>query len=796
MALDQAKGDSDKRNNNTIGISASIGSQSSKSSSHTESETTTGSTLSAGNNVTIKATGSDITVAGSQIKAGKDVMLDAARDVNLIASQDTQQTTGKNSSSGGSLGVGVGVGSGGAGISISANANSSKGHEKGNGVWQNETTVDAGNRVTINTGRDATIAGAQVSGETVVADIGRDLTIASTQDSDHYNSKQNSVSGGVGYTFGAGGFSGSINVSRDKMTSDYDSVQEQSGLFAGSGGFDVTVGNHTQLDGGVIASTATADKNRLDTGTLGFSDIHNQADFKTEHQGAGISSGGSIGEQFVGNMANALLAGGGNSGHAEGTTQAAVSEGTLIIRDKENQKQDVADLSRDAEHANGSISPIFDKEKEQQRLQEVQLIGEIGSQAVDIANTQGEINGLNAGRKELADKGITEPGADASDEAKAAYQNALRETGAYKTTTAKYGTGSDLQRGIQAATAALQGLAGSDLTAALAGASAPELAYRIGHGMGIDDNTAAKTIAHAILGGAVAALQGNNAAAGAAGAATGELAAKAIAGMLYPGKAVSDLSEEQKQTVSALATISAGMAGGLAGDSTASAMTGALAGKNSAESNSLAHVLAAAEKEKPGTIAKYQAAREAMCKQDPEACRQAVNEAASLGLDFVPIVGDIKGFHEAETALDYLAAAVGLIPGAGDVAGKTLKAAEKALKAGDVETASKLINKASDEVYTTLPMGSKRNPMNQPSNPSYQPVRNQPTTISNREYSGHALDRMQDRGVTPSVVENTIKNGQSTTSRGGTTVHFDPESKISVVTNETGRVVTVKYGNK
>ncbi|MEE4405560.1 hemagglutinin repeat-containing protein [Enterobacter mori] len=586
VALDQAKGSSDKRNNNTIGVSASIGSQSSKSSSHMESETTTGSTLSAGNNVTIKATGSDITVAGSQIKAGKDVTLEAARDVNLIASQDTQQTTGKNSSSGGSLGVGVGVGSGGAGISISANANSSKGHEKGNGVWQNETTVDAGNRVTITTGRDATIAGAQVSGDAVVADIGRDLTIASTQDSDHYNSKQNSVSGGVGYTFGAGTASGSINVSRDKMTSDYDSVQEQSGLFAGSGGFDVTVGNHTQLDGGVIASTATADKNRLDTGTLGFSDIHNQADFKTEHQGAGISSGGSIGEQFAGNMANALLAGGGNSGHAEGTTQAAVSEGSLIIRDKESQKQDVANLSRDAEHANGSISPIFDKEKEQQRLQEVQLIGEIGSQAADVANTQGEINGLNAGRKELADKGITEPGADASDKAKAAYQNALRGTDAYKTTTAKYGTGSDLQRGIQAATAALQGLAGSDLTAVLAGASAPELANYIGHGSGLSDEAA--VVAHAILGGAVAALQGNSAAAGAAGAATGELAAKAIAGMLYPGKAVSDLSEEQKQTVSTLATVAAGMAGGLAGDSTASAMAGAQGGKNSAESNSLA----------------------------------------------------------------------------------------------------------------------------------------------------------------------------------------------------------------
>ncbi|MBB8177185.1 pretoxin, partial [Escherichia coli] len=64
-------------------------------------------------------------------------------------------------------------------------------------------------------------------------------------------------------------------------------------------------------------------------------------------------------------------------------------------------------------------------------------------------------------------------------------------------------------------------------------------------------------IAHAILGGAAAAMQGHNVAAGAAGAATGELAARAIAGMLYPGVKQSDLSEEQKQTISTLATVSA-----------------------------------------------------------------------------------------------------------------------------------------------------------------------------------------------------------------------------------------------
>lgn len=120
--------------------------------------------------------------------------------------------------------------------------------------------MDAGNQVTINSGRDTTLAGAQVNGNQVTADVGRDLTITSTQDSDHYDSKQNSVSGGVGYTFGAGTASASINASRDRMKSDYDSVQEQSGIFAGDGGFDITVGKHTQLDGAVIASTGSADK--------------------------------------------------------------------------------------------------------------------------------------------------------------------------------------------------------------------------------------------------------------------------------------------------------------------------------------------------------------------------------------------------------------------------------------------------------------------------------------------------------------------------------------------------------
>ncbi|WP_072223038.1 hemagglutinin repeat-containing protein, partial [Enterobacter asburiae] len=378
---------------------------------------------------------------------------------------------------------------------------------------------DSGKNVTLKSGHDTVLDGAQVNGNKIVADVGHDLLMRSQQNNSDYNSKQTSVAAGGSFTFGTMSGSGYINASQDKMKSRFDSVAEQTGLYAGDGGFDITVGHHTQLDGAVIASTATPDKNSLDTGTLGFSDIHNEADFKTSHSGISLSGGGSFGDKFQGNLPGGMISAAGNKGHKEGTTQAAVAEGSLTIRDKANQKQDVADLSRDTEHANDSISPIFDKEKEQNRLNAVGMISDIGSQVADIARTQGDLNGLKAAQKET---GATLP-ANATEKQRQDYLAKLRDTQAYKNVMVTYGTGSDMQRGIQAATAALQGLAGGNIGGALAGASAPELANIIGHHAGIDDNTAAKAIAHAILGGVTAALQGNSAAAGAVGAASGEL---------------------------------------------------------------------------------------------------------------------------------------------------------------------------------------------------------------------------------------------------------------------------------
>jgi hypothetical protein len=79
-------------------------------------------------------------------------------------------------------------------------------------------------------------------------------------------------------------------------------------------------------------------------------------------------------------------------------------------------------------------------------------------------------------------------------------------------------------------------------------------------------------------------------------------------------------------------------------------------------------------------------------------------------------------------------------------------------------------------------------------NAKYQKVRNNPATIRSHSYSGHSLDQMQNRGFTPSVVEETIQSGIGVPNKvTGRTQFYDPVNNISVVT-ENGEVITVVYG--
>ncbi|WBV22393.1 VENN motif pre-toxin domain-containing protein [Pantoea piersonii] len=204
------------------------------------------------------------------------------------------------------------------------------------------------------------------------------------------------------------------------------------------------------------------------------------------------------------------------------------------------------------------------------------MLAEIGSQAADFARTEGQIRATNAGKAELAKNGIKEPEEGASKEEWAKYNEKLTATDSYKAAQQQWGTGSAIQQGIQPATAAVQSLTGGNLAQAASGAAVPYLAEVIKQ---TAPDEASRVSAHAAVAGVIAAAQGNSALSGAA--AMGE----AIKNALYGNVPVSQLSEEQKQTLVALGTVAAGLAGGLTGNSTEDAVAGAQAGQNEVSNN-------------------------------------------------------------------------------------------------------------------------------------------------------------------------------------------------------------------
>lgn len=537
-----------------------------------------------------------------------------------------------------------------------------------------------------------------------------------------------------------------LSLSQSKLHSKYDSVQEQTGLFAGKGGFQVEVGKHTQLDGSVIASTAEAEKNRLSTGSLGWSEIRNKAEYKSQLQSVSVSSANDGAGAFVSNMPSGMLIAYNHGDSASGTTGSAISEGTLEVRDPARQQQDVATLSRDPSRANDSVSPIFDKEKEQKRLQQVQLIGEIGTQAMDILRTQGQLDADKAARAELEARGISAPDAGASERQVEDYRKALLGTNAYQDIMGKYGTGGDYQKAAQAVTAALQGLAGGDIGSALAGASSPYVAGVIKQVAG--DNDTARIMAHAVLGAVVAQAQGNSAAAGGAGAAGSELAAQVISERLYGTRDSATLNEAQKQTITALASLAGGLAGSVVDGSSGGAIAGAAGGKNATENNFLGGGTP------PGLISYGQAASsltEYMRKNGAtaEEITQAQRDLAQgQGFDGVQPANEfIKAWGEAMVAE---AAGLGIVAGLGRFGLWGAKGATPVVTAE---------GRIGNSVFTDV---------NQTARPAAQANPNQPTLIADRvdakiaaKGTPHPNGNMADAHAEIGVIQKAFNEGKT-----------------------------------
>jgi filamentous hemagglutinin len=240
----------------------------------------------------------------------------------------------------------------------------------------------------------------------------------------------------------------------------------------------------------------------------------------------------------------------------------------------------------------------------------------------------------------------------------------------------------------------------------LSAAAAPYLASAIGKHFddlekGPDGKTAqtsaGRLLAHAAAGAAVAYASGNHAGAGAVGGVSGEAMAMLVHQQLYDGKPVSELTQAEKENIRAVATLASGLVGGVAGDGFENAATAASAGYNAAVNNQLDESsttqlgawfckVAGQGKCSDGAAAQEQKleTEKRMMALNPIKAG-AIKQAISLGADFAPIIGDIKGFAEAETVGDYIFATVGVVPGVGDAIKSARTAYKNAKAAKNVE---------------------------------------------------------------------------------------------------------------
>ena len=383
-AIKDIKGKGGGNVNENLSINVSLGTMKSKSESNSTTTVANASEVKAGGEVNVTSTKKDINITGSNVE-GKDVTLNAKENLNITASKNTNKTEQSSKSSSASVGASLELGKG---PSYSISGSMSKGEVSANGTTYNESTVTANKDLSFASGNDTNIKGGKLRGEKVIGSVGGDLNIESKQDSNNYKESNKSVGASVGLGSNKA-VSGSASVG--KIDSNYKSVTDQSGIYAGKEGFDIRVEDNTDLKGGIISSTADADKNKLSTGTLTFEDIQNKADYKAGGAGIKVNKNNDAEYNEKGITPDIGMP---VSGEAESTTNATISKGTIEIRDKDKQKQDIEKLNRDTANSLNKLGEIFDKTKIEERQELANLFGELAYNEIHYMDGSNEQKAL------------------------------------------------------------------------------------------------------------------------------------------------------------------------------------------------------------------------------------------------------------------------------------------------------------------------------------------------------------------------------------------------------------------
>lgn len=346
-------------------VSVTLGTSKNSQDSRESSTQQRGTSIQA-SNIDITSRDGDISMTGAKLQAN-DIVLDAAKNLNLLAAQNTAQLQSHNSASSAGVGVTFGLGEQN-GISFQLGANNAKGRANGSETTYDNTQVTATNNLTLKSGNDTNLIGAQAAGNTVKMDVGGQLNIQSLQDTSYYESKQ--TTGGFGLSLCIPPFcygtpvTGNVNASKQQVDHNYQSTTGQSGIAAGTGGFDIKVAGATDLKGAAITSEADKSKNTLSTSALTYSDLNNQQNTSASSSSISVGYGGGSMVSTLANSVTSNLLGNAldNSGLPEtgsqsSVTQSVISQAQVTITggDKQSEENVATLTSRDASTANGSL---------------------------------------------------------------------------------------------------------------------------------------------------------------------------------------------------------------------------------------------------------------------------------------------------------------------------------------------------------------------------------------------------------------------------------------------------------
>ncbi|OJT31250.1 adhesin [Pseudomonas sp. FSL W5-0203] len=310
----------------------------------------TASQLDAGRDINLKAS-NDLKVIGTQAKAQRDIELNAGNDLNIRSAHNDSNSENNRHSGGGEAGLTFGS----EGIGVYVSVSMGKGNLEREGQRQQEAYLYAGDRLGFASGKDTTIGGANLRGDEVVGRVGGDLKVSSVADTGKVKGKEFDIS--VTATIGPGaGVSGSVGFG--KTTGKTDWVEEQTRI-TGKNAVDIKTENHTQIDGALIA--ADNGNLKLDTGTLGFSDIVGQDKEHGYYLNVGGTYKAGSSESKGNTVQDSSQAGKGKEGKTgwsvegwnyekerEQIVRATVGAGEIVVRkDAETGADSTAGLNRD-----------------------------------------------------------------------------------------------------------------------------------------------------------------------------------------------------------------------------------------------------------------------------------------------------------------------------------------------------------------------------------------------------------------------------------------------------------------